>query len=240
MENKTVIVTGGAKGIGAGIAQKYAENGYNIVINYRSNISEEFVSRLQEKTKVATLQGDISKYEDAKALIEFAIETFGKVDVLVNNAGITNDTLLMRMSPEQFQNVVDINLTGTFNTTQCISSVFAKQRSGSVVNLTSVVGVTGNAGQVNYAASKAGVIGLTKSVARELAKRGVTCNAVAPGFIQTDMTDKLNDKIKDKVKETIPAGKFGTIEDVADAVFFLSNAQYVNGQVLNVCGGMVM
>ncbi len=240
MDKKTVIVTGGAKGIGGKIVEKFANEGYNVVINYRSSIEESFVKSLEEKTDVLAIKGDVTVYEDCKNLIDKAIEKFGRVDVLVNNAGITKDTLILRMSEEQFSSVVDTNLKGTFNTTQYLSNIFAKQRSGCFINLSSVVGVIGNAGQSNYAASKAGIIGFTKSIARELGKRGVRANAIAPGFIETDMTAGLNDKIKESMLQNIALGRFGTGEEVADTAFFLAEATYVTGQVINVCGGMVM
>lgn len=173
-------------------------------------------------------------------LITEAKETFGSVDVLINNAGITRDMLLMRMKEEEFDSVINVNLKGTFNTTQQVSSIMLKQKSGTIINMSSVVGLTGNAGQANYAASKAGVIGLTKSVARELASRGITCNAIAPGFIETDMTDVLSDKVKEATVAQIPLKKLGQVEDIARAAVFLATNKYITGQVINVDGGMVM
>jgi 3-oxoacyl-[acyl-carrier protein] reductase len=178
--------------------------------------------------------------DDAKKLITEAKETFGSVDVLINNAGITRDMLLMRMKEEEFDSVINVNLKGTFNTTQQVSSIMLKQKSGTIINMSSVVGLTGNAGQANYAASKAGVIGLTKSVARELASRGITCNAIAPGFIETDMTDVLSDKVKEATVAQIPLKKLGQVEDIARAAVFLATNKYITGQVINVDGGMVM
>ncbi len=238
--NKTVIVTGGAKGIGADIARKFVVSGYNVVINYRSNIEDNFLKELEEKGNVSALQGDVTNMEDCKKLIDFTIEKYGSVDVLVNNAGITDDTLVMRMKEEQFDRVIETNLKGVFNTVQYISNIFVKQRKGSIINISSVVGVTGNAGQANYSASKAGVIGFTKSVARELGKRGVTANCIAPGFIATDMTDKLSDKIKENMMKNIPLNRFGTSDEVAETALFLAEAKYITGQTINVCGGMVM
>ncbi|MFV0519248.1 MAG: 3-oxoacyl-[acyl-carrier-protein] reductase [Lachnospirales bacterium] len=240
MDKKTVVVTGGAKGIGRKILEKFAKEGYNVVVNYRSNIDEDFVKSLEAITNVLVVKGDVTVLDDCKILIDSAIEKFGKIDVLVNNAGITNDTLILRMSEEQFSSVVDTNLKSTFLTTQYLSNIYAKQRSGCFINISSVVGVIGNAGQSNYAASKAGIIGFTKSIARELGKRGVRANAIAPGFIETDMTAVLSDKIKDTMLQNIPLGRFGTGEEVADAAYYLAEATYVTGQVLNVCGGMVM
>lgn len=173
-------------------------------------------------------------------LITEAKETFGSVDVLINNAGITRDMLLMRMKEEEFDSVINVNLKGTFNTTQQVSSIMLKQKTGTIINMSSVVGLTGNAGQTNYAASKAGVIGLTKSVARELASRGITCNAIAPGFIETDMTDVLSDKVKEATVAQIPLKKLGQVEDIARAAVFLATNKYITGQVINVDGGMVM
>ncbi len=238
--NKTVIITGAAKGIGAQIATKFLENGYNVVINYRSNIDEKFLSDLEKIGNVKALKGDVTNIDDCKKLIDFTIENFGAIDVLVNNAGITDDTLIMRMKEEQFDRVINTNLKGVFNTVQSISNVFVKQRKGTIINISSVVGLMGNAGQANYAASKAGVIGFTKTIARELGKRGITANCIAPGFIATDMTDKLNDKIKENMLCNIPLNRFGTGEEVADAAIFLAEATYITGQTINVCGGMVM
>lgn len=184
--------------------------------------------------------GDVSDFDSAKQLIDETKEVFGSVDILVNNAGITNDKLLMRMSEDDFDSILNVNLKGTFNTIRHASSVMLKQRSGTIINLSSVIGQIGNAGQANYAASKAGVIGLTKSAARELAARGITVNAIAPGFIETDMTDELSDKVKELSKQQIPLNRFGTVEDVAKAAVFLSENKYITGQVINIDGGMVM
>lgn len=184
--------------------------------------------------------GDVSDFDSAKQLIDETKEVFGSVDILVNNAGITNDKLLMRMSEDDFDSILNVNLNGTFNTIRHASSVMLKQRSGTIINLSSVIGQIGNAGQANYAASKAGVIGLTKSAARELAARGITVNAIAPGFIETDMTDELSDKVKELSKQQIPLNRFGTVEDVAKAAVFLSENKYITGQVINIDGGMVM
>ncbi len=240
MSNKTVIVTGGAKGIGAKIATTFVLNGYNVVINYRSTIDEDFLNSLKEKGNVSIFKGDVSILEDCKNLIDFTIETYGKVDVLVNNAGITDDMLVMRMKEEQFDRVINTNLKGVFNTTSYISKFFVKQKSGSIINISSVVGVMGNAGQSNYAASKAGVIGFTKSIARELGKKGICANCIAPGFIETAMTDKLNDKVKEAMLKNIPLNRFGTDEEVANTALFLAESTYITGQTINVCGGMVM
>ena len=241
LKNKTVIVTGAAKGIGRAIALRFAKEGCNIVLNYRSNVSDELIDEIKSYgVECMPYKADVSVYSEAEALIKDAKKQFGSVDVLVNNAGITRDTLLMRMSEEEFDSVINTNLKGTFNTIRHVSSVMLKQRSGAIINLSSVVGLMGNIGQANYAASKAGVIGLTKSAARELAARGITCNAIAPGFIETDMTAVLKEETKEAMLNTIPLKKFGSAEDVAEAVVFLTKNRYITGQVLNVDGGMVM
>lgn len=241
LKNKTVIVTGAAKGIGRAIALRFAKEGCNIVLNYRSNVSDELIDEIKSYgVECMPYKADVSVYSEAEALIKDAKKQFGSVDVLVNNAGITRDMLLMRMSEEEFDSVINTNLKGTFNTIRHVSSVMLKQRSGAIINLSSVVGLMGNIGQANYAASKAGVIGLTKSAARELAARGITCNAIAPGFIETDMTAVLKEETKEAMLNTIPLKKFGSAEDVAEAVVFLAKNRYITGQVLNVDGGMVM
>lgn len=241
LKDKTVVVTGSSRGIGRAIALRFAAAGANIVLNGRKEADQELIAEIEGfGVKAHFVAADVQHYDDAKKLITEAKETFGSVDVLVNNAGITNDKLLMRMSQEDFSNVLNVNLTGTFNTIQNVSSMMLKQKSGTIINLSSVVGLTGNAGQANYAASKAGVIGLTKSVARELASRGITCNAIAPGYIDTEMTDVLSEKVKDGAKAQIPLKRFGTVEDVAEAAVFLATNRYITGQVLNVDGGMVM
>ncbi len=202
LKDKVAIVTGGTRGIGRAIALKLADQGANIVINYRNSDkeAEELKSILEGKgVKVLTVKCDISNFEDSKNLMDKCKEVFGKIDILVNNAGITKDTLIMRMKEEDFDNVIDVNLKGTFNCAKHASAIMLKQRFGKIINMTSVVGIAGNAGQVNYAASKAGVIGLTKSLAKELGSRGITVNAVAPGFINTDMTASLSEKLKRKL-----------------------------------------
>ena len=241
LKGQTVVVTGSSRGIGRGIALRFAEAGANIVLNGRKEADQALIAEI-ESFGVETLYvaADVKESAGAQALIQAAQEKFGRVDVLINNAGITNDKLLMRMSQEDFTQVLDVNLTGTFNTIQQVSSLMLKQRSGTIINLSSVVGLTGNAGQANYAASKAGVIGLTKSVARELASRGITCNAIAPGYIDTDMTDVLSDRVKEAAIGQIPLKRFGTVADVAEAAVFLATNRYVTGQVLNIDGGMVM
>jgi 3-oxoacyl-[acyl-carrier protein] reductase len=239
---KTVVITGSTRGIGRAIAEEFEKFGANVVI---SGVNEERLKSVCAEMKatganVACFAGDVSKFDVAGDLIKFAIETFGSIDVLVNNAGITRDNLIMRMSEDEFDSVISVNLKGTFNTIKAASRPMFKQRSGAIVNISSIVGQMGNVGQANYAASKAGVIGLTKSVAKEFAARSITCNAVAPGFIDTDMTTKLDDKIKGTYRKLIPLSEFGRAEDVAKAVIFLASQKYITGQILNVDGGFNM
>ncbi len=241
LKDKTVVVTGSSRGIGREIALAFAREGANIVLNARKEVDKELVKEIEQLgVKSSIVLADVQHYDEAEKLIETAKEMFGSVDVLVNNAGITNDKLLMRMSAEDFNQVINVNLTGTFNTIQHVSRIMLKQRSGVIINLSSVVGLTGNAGQANYAASKAGVVGLTKSVARELASRGITCNAIAPGFIETEMTAVLSDKVKEMTKAQIPLKKLGSVGDIAQTAVFLAKSPYITGQVINVDGGMVM
>ena len=245
LKDKVAIVTGGTRGIGRAIALKLADHGANIVINYRNSDkeAEELKAILEGKgVKVLTVKCDISNFEDSKNLMDKCKEVFGKIDILVNNAGITKDTLIMRMKEEDFDNVIDVNLKGTFNCAKHASAIMLKQRFGKIINMTSVVGIAGNAGHVNYAASQAGVIGLTKSLAKELGSRGITVNAVAPGFINTDMTASLSEKVKEEASKNIPLKRLGDPEDVANLVGFLASdaANYITGQVINVDGGMVM
>lgn len=245
LKDKVAVITGGTRGIGRAIALKLAKEGANIAINYRSSDkeAEELKKILEEEgVKVLTIKGDVSNFEEAKNLMEKCKEFFGKIDILVNNAGITKDTLIMRMKEEDFDKVIEVNLKGTFNCAKHASAIMLKQRFGKIINMTSVVGIAGNAGQVNYSASKAGVIGLTKSLAKELGSRGITVNAVAPGFINTDMTSSLSEKVKEEASKNIPLKRLGNPEDVANLVKFLASdeANYITGQVINVDGGMVM
>jgi 3-oxoacyl-(acyl-carrier-protein) reductase len=241
LKDKTVFVTGSTRGIGLEIAKAFAQEGANIVLNGRSAISDELIASIEAfGVKCIGVSGDISDFASAGEMIKEAEEKLGAVNVLINNAGITNDKLLLRMTEEDFEQVLKINLTGTFNMTQQVMKKMLKLREGVIINLSSVSGLMGNAGQANYAASKAGVVGFTKSVAREVAPRGITVNAIAPGFIQTDMTEVLSDKVKEQVTQNIPLQRFGTVEDVAQAAIFLAKSPYITGQVLNVDGGMVM
>ena len=245
LKDKIAIVTGGSRGIGKEICLKFASLGANLVINYIGDKTQAEDTKAEcEKlgAKVALSEGDVSKMADCEKLFQTAMDTFGRVDILVNNAGITRDNLLMRMSEEEFDAVIAVNLKGTFNCMKQAARPMMKQKYGKIINMPSAVGVTGNAGQVNYAASKAGVIGMTKSMAKELANRGVTVNAIAPGFIRTAMTDVLSDDVKAEITRVIPMGVMGETEDVANLAAFLASdaSRYITGQVINVDGGMVM
>lgn len=243
LEGKTAIVTGAARGIGRAIALAYAENGANVAftdIKVDEN-TEALEKELNEKgVKAKAYASDASNYDQAQQLVKDILTEFERIDILVNNAGITRDTLLMRMSEEQWDMVINVNLKSVFNLTKAVQPVMLKQRSGSIVNMSSVVGVGGNAGQANYAASKAGIIGFTKSVAKELGARNIRSNAIAPGFIITEMTGKLSDKVKEEWVKTIPLKRGGTPEDVAGVAVFLGSdmAAYVSGQTIHVCGAM--
>lgn len=242
---QTAIVTGGSRGIGRAVAVRLAKDGMNLVINYRGNsAAAEETERLCRKlgAEVLLVQGDVSRAEDCEKLAAQAKEAFGRVDVLVNNAGITRDGLLARMTEEDFRAVLDVNLVGPWNMMKAVNRIMMKQRYGRIVNLSSVTGLMGNMGQTNYAAAKAGILGMTKSYAREVASRGITVNAVAPGFIDTDMTEAMPEGAKDKIVTGIPIGRTGKPEDVAEAVAFLASEQagYITGEVLRVDGGMAM
>lgn len=242
---QTAIVTGGSRGIGRAVAVRLAKDGMNLVINYRGNsaAAEETERMCRELgAEVLLVQGDVSRAEDCEKLAAQAKEAFGRVDVLVNNAGITRDGLLARMTEEDFRAVLDVNLVGPWNMMKAVNRIMMKQRYGRIVNLSSVTGLMGNMGQTNYAAAKAGIVGMTKSYAREVASRGITVNAVAPGFIDTDMTEAMPEGAKDIIITGIPMGRTGKPEDVAEAVAFLASEQagYITGEVLRVDGGMAM
>ena len=243
-EGKTVIVTGGNTGIGREICLKYGQKGANVVVNYIFNeeAADETVQHIENfGGKAIKVLGDVTKLDDCAKIVEAGINEFGKIDVLINNSGITRDGLMMRMSEEDFDKVIDVNLKGTWNMTKSVTRHMMKNRSGNIINISSVVGIMGNAGQANYVASKAGVIGMTKSWAKEFGARGVRVNAVAPGFIETKMTESLPEDVIKAYMAQIPLQKFGKPEDIADVCFFLSSerASYITGQVISVNGGMI-
>ncbi|MCP1108902.1 3-oxoacyl-[acyl-carrier-protein] reductase [Ohessyouella blattaphilus] len=243
--SKVAVVTGGARGIGKAIARRLASDGMKVIINYNGSAdqAEALKKEIEENGgEASTYQCNVADFTACEAFISEVIKTEGSLDVLVNNAGITRDNLLMKMSEADFDEVINTNLKGAFNTTRFTVRQMLKQRSGRIINISSVVGETGNAGQANYAASKAGVIGLTKATAREVASRGILVNAVAPGFISTDMTEELSDKVKEATLSQIPLGTYGSPEDVAGVISFLAadETKYITGQVLNVDGGMVI
>lgn len=241
LENKNVFITGSSRGIGLAIAHKFASLGANIVLNSRGQISEELLASFKSYgVKVLAISGDVSDYTDAKRMVDQAIEELGSVDVLVNNAGITQDTIMLKMTEEDFERVLKVNLTGAFNMTQSVLKQMIKAREGAIINMSSVVGLMGNVGQANYAASKAGLIGFTKSVAREVAGRNVRVNAIAPGMIESDMTDVLSDKVKEATLAQIPMKRFGNTSEVAEVAAFLARQEYLTGQVIAIDGGLTM
>lgn len=243
--DKCALITGATRGIGKQIAITLAKQGYNIALNYRKE-NEELENTKKEieeiGVQILAVKGDVANFEECENFVKQVIERFGQIDVLVNNAGITKDMLLMRMKKEDFEQVIDTNLVGTFNVTKNVVPYMMKARSGRIINISSVVGISGNAGQTNYSASKAGIIGFTKSLAKEIASRNILVNAVAPGFIETNMTDVLKDDVKQEIAKNIPLKRMGTAQDVANIVKFLASddSSYITGQVINVDGGMLM
>ena len=243
--NKVAFITGATRGIGRQIAITLAKEGFDIAINYRKE-NEDLIETKKmvedQKVKCFTVQGDVSSFEDSERMVKDIIEEFNHIDILVNNAGITKDMLLMRMKKEDFESVIGVNLVGTFNITKNVIPCMMKNRSGRIINVSSVVGISGNAGQTNYSASKAGIIGFTKSLAKEVGSRNILVNAVAPGFIETQMTDVLKEEVKEEISKTIPLKRMGTVEDVANVVKFLASkdSSYITGQVINIDGGMLM
>lgn len=244
LNDKNVIITGASRGIGKGILELFVENGANVAFSYigdssqAKSIEKEFSNN---KQKVVSYMSDASRFEQSQKLVDDVVKEFGSVDVLVNNAGITIDNLLMRMSEEDFDKVIDVNLKSIFNTTKSILRTMLKQRSGSIINMSSVVGIKGNAGQSNYSASKSGMIGFTKSMALELGSRNIRCNCIAPGFIETEMTEQLSADVVQSWRDSIPLKRGGSTNDVANVALFLASdlSSYVSGQVINVCGGML-
>ena len=242
-ENKIVLVTGAGRGIGASIAKRFASEGAEVIVNYSGN--DEAAQKTVDE--ITATGGQAQKYkcsvndsESVKVMIDEIIKEFGRIDILVNNAGITKDVLMLRITDEDFDIVIDVNLKGTFNCTKYVSKYMLKQKSGKIINISSVVGLSGNAGQVNYSASKAGIIGITKSAAKELSSRGITVNAVAPGYVDTDMTKVLSDNIRNEILKNIPLQRMGNVEDISNCVAFLASedASYITGQVISVDGGM--
>lgn len=245
LDGKIAVVTGAGRGIGKGIALAMAREGAMVVVNYNGSKerAEEVVSEIEKNGgKAVAIQCNVSDFEQAKEFYASVVKEYGRIDILVNNAGITRDNLIMKMSKEEFDDVIETNLAGTFHGIKFVTRPMMKQRAGRIINIASVSGVIGNMGQANYSASKAGVIGLTKAVAKELASRHITVNAVAPGFIATEMTEKLSESVREEAAKTIPFGEFGKVEDIAEAVVFLASdrARYITGQVLCVDGGIAM
>ncbi|EHG12803.1 3-oxoacyl-[acyl-carrier-protein] reductase [Streptococcus intermedius] len=241
LKGKNVFITGSTRGIGLAMAHKFASLGANIVLNGRREIGEELISEFSDYgVQVIPISGDVSDSTDAKRMVEESIEKLGSVDILVNNAGITKDKLMLKLTEEDFEQVLKVNLVGAFNMTQAVLKPMTKARQGAIINVSSVVGLIGNVGQANYAASKAGLIGFTKSVAREVAARNVRVNAIAPGMIESDMTDVLSDKVKEATLAQIPMKRFGNTSEVAEVATFLARQEYLTGQVIAIDGGLAM
>ena len=241
LKGKNVFITGSTRGIGLAMAHKFASLGANIVLNGRREIDEVLVSEFSDYgVQVVSISGDVSDSTDAKRMVEETIEKLGCVDILVNHAGITKDKLMLKLTEEDFEQVLKVNLVGAFNMTQAVLKPMSKARQGAVINVSSVVGLIGNVGQANYAASKAGLIGFTKSVAREVAARNVRVNAIAPGMIESDMTDVLSDKVKEATLAQIPMKRFGNTNEVAEVAAFLARQEYLTGQVIAIDGGLTM
>lgn len=241
LKGKNVFITGSTRGIGLAMAHKFASLGANIILNGRREIGEELISEFSDYgVQVIPISGDVSDGTDAKRMVEEAIEKLGSVDILVNNAGITKDKLMLKLTEEDFEQVLKVNLVGAFNMTQAVLKPMTKARQGAIINVSSVVGLIGNVGQANYAASKAGLIGFTKSVAREVAARNVRVNAIAPGMIESDMTDVLSDKVKEATLAQIPMKRFGNTSEVAEVATFLARQEYLTGQVIAIDGGLAM
>lgn len=241
LKGKNVFITGSTRGIGLAMAHKFASLGANIVLNGRREIDKVLVSEFSDYgVQVVSISGDVSDSTDAKRMVEETIEKLGSVDILVNNAGITKDKLMLKLTEEDFEQVLKVNLVGAFNMTQAVLKPMSKARQGAVINVSSVVGLIGNVGQANYAASKAGLIGFTKSVAREVAARNVRVNAIAPGMIESDMTDVLSDKVKEATLAQIPMKRFGNTSEVAEVAVFLARQEYLTGQVIAIDGGLTM
>ncbi|WP_300122509.1 3-oxoacyl-[acyl-carrier-protein] reductase [uncultured Enterococcus sp.] len=240
LKGQTAFITGSTRGIGLAIAKAFAKQGVHIILNGRRPVSKALIAEIKALgVNCIGISGDISNSEEVKEMVKQA-NAFAPVTILVNNAGITNDKLMLRMNEHDFEQVLKVNLTGSFNMTQQLLKGMLKQRKGTIINISSVSGLMGNVGQANYAASKAGLIGFTKTVAREIAPRKITCNAIAPGFIETDMTSELSDKIREEMTKNIPLQHFGQVEDIANTAVFLAKSPYITGQVINVDGGLVM
>lgn len=243
LEGKVALITGASRGIGEAIAKKYAEQGAHIAFTFLS--SEQRARSLENdlrsnSSKVQAYRSNAASFSEAEKLVQYVIAEFGRIDIVVNNAGITRDNLLLRITEDQWDEVIDTNLKSVYNITKQVIKPMMKQRSGSIINMSSVVGVSGNPGQSNYAASKAGIIGFSKSIAQEMGSRNIRCNAIAPGFIETEMTDTLSDEVKKEFMKSIPMGRYGTAEEVANLCLFLGSdlSTYINGQVIHICGGL--